>query len=104
MNENCNDCRPAMQCANNERDIAEIKRDLADLAVRLAKLETSTAVNEEQTKMVFKILNEIKDSIALISSKIDVLEKKPGDRWENLIKTVITVVATAAMTYFISRR
>ena len=47
------------------------------------------------------MLNEIKDSIKIIANKIDLLESKPGQNWNELIKTIIVVAATAAMTCLI---
>lgn len=76
---------------------------MTELEKKVAALETSTEVTKEQTKMVFKILNEIKDSIKVIADKLDVLEKQPGENWKGMIKTAITVAVTAVVTYFIKK-
>jgi len=47
------------------------------------------------------MLNEIKDSIKIIADKIDSLENKPAQNWNELIKTIIVVAAT--VTYLINK-
>ena len=37
------------------------------------------------------------------SSQLKELESAPADNWRSLIKTVITVLVTAAVTYFMTR-
>jgi peptidoglycan hydrolase CwlO-like protein len=69
----------------------------------LSEIKTNSAVNEDRTKSLFKMLNEIKDSIKIIANKIDLLESKPGQNWNELIKTIIVVVTTAAITYLIKK-
>lgn len=96
MDERCNDCRPAVQCES-------LKEEIAILKEKVSKLETNTAVNEEQTKMIFKILTEIKESIADINSTIQIIKGKPAARWEQAITTIITVAVTFAATFFITK-
>ena len=97
MSEPCENCRPAVQ-------LETLLGEFNILKDKVSKLETNTAVNEEQTKMVFKILNEIKDSIKIIADKIDTLEKRPGQNWQELVKTVVTVTVSIAVTYFITKK
>jgi uncharacterized protein YoxC len=73
------------------------------LLEKVNKLETDNALNKRNTDMVFNMLKEIKDSIKSISDKLNFLEKRPGQHWDDLIKIVITVIATAAITYLISK-
>lgn len=67
---------------------------------KFAEIERSSAINGDRTKSLFKILNEIKDSINTIANKIDLLESKQGQNGNELIKTIIFVAATA---YFIKK-
>lgn len=103
MSEACNTCKQAVICENLTKELDSLKEEVESLKDKLGELATAQAVNEEQTKMVFKILTEIKDSIKLISDKIDILEKKPSKNWDETVKVVITVVVTAAITYFIKK-
>jgi hypothetical protein len=95
--ERCENCRPAVQ-------VETLLLEVTSLKEKVSKLETSTAVNEEQTKMVFKILNEIKESIKGIADNLSTIEKKPAQRWEEAIRTVIAVLITSAVTYLISKK
>ncbi|QAA31253.1 hypothetical protein [Clostridium manihotivorum] len=104
MSDSCNNCRQATLIDALKDDFNKLKDELEDVKKDLTALSVAQGKTEEQTKMVFKILNEIKDSIQLIANKIEDIEKKPGQNWENLIKTVITVIATAAVTFFISKK
>jgi len=97
MDERCNDCRPAVQCES-------LKEEIAILKEKVSKLETNTAVNEEQTKMIFKILTEIKESIADINNTIQTIKEKPATRWESLITTIIMVAVSITVTFFITNK
>lgn len=103
MSENCGDCVQAKMLEKVDDRVLRLEEECQSLRNKVAELEKSTAVNEEQTKMVFKILTEIKDSIKLIADKIDYLENKPSKNWDELIKTIIVVGVTAALTYFIKK-
>lgn len=103
MGDNCNDCNVAIQHEGLKEEVKALKEDLKNLEKKVAELETSSKVTQEQTKMVFNILNEIKASIKTIADKLDVLEKQPGENWKAMVKTIITVIATAIVTYFIKK-
>ena len=102
--ERCEKCAPAALCEGLRTDFNKLETIITNLIAKVGKIETDQAVNEEQTKMVFKILTEIKDSIKTIADKIDTIEKKPATRWEQLITTFITVAVTMTATYFITRK
>jgi len=97
MNDRCKDC---IQVENLEKRLMVLEQGFKDLQDRVAEAERSNAVSEEQIKMIFKILNEIKDSIRQIAEKIDIIEKKPAKRWDDMVKTIVTVLVTALVTYF----
>jgi len=103
MGDNCSDCLQAKLIQKLDDRIIKIEEKCQSVQDKISELEKDTAVNEEQTKMVFKILNEIKDSIKLIADKIDFLENRPGENWNELIKAIVLVVVTAAVTYLIKK-
>lgn len=49
---------------------------------------TMTAMKEEQKRQ---------------GDRLDQIEAEPADRWKNMVKTVITVVVSAVVTYFITK-
>lgn len=102
--EKCDSCKPVTLCEGLRADLNRLDELVENLVIRVGKVETGQEVNKEQTKMVFKILSEIKDSIKKIADKIDTIEKKPATRWEQLITTFIVVAATVTATYFITGR
>lgn len=93
-------------CKNIEElkdKVIKLEADLKELDKKLYAREKEAARAEEQIKMIFKILTEIKDSIKDIAKNLDDLEKKPGRRWDDTIKTIITVVVTYIVTLFMSK-
>lgn len=103
MSENCSNCVQAKMVEKVEERITKLEEKFQAVQDELTEIKTSSAVNEDRTKSLFKMLNEIKDSIKIIANKIDLLESKPGQNWNELIKTIIVVGATAAITYLIKK-
>lgn len=100
MNDRCKDC---IQINNLEKRLMGLEQGFKDLHDRVAAVECGSAVSEEQIKMIFRILNEIKDSIRQIAEKIDMIEKKPAKRWDDMVKTIVAVLVTALVTYFFKK-
>lgn len=94
--ENCSNCLQATL-------VKKLEEKVEKLEDKVSEIETSSVLNEDRTKSLFKMLNEIKDSIKTIANKIDLLESKPGQNWNELVKTIIVVVVTAAITYLIKK-
>ena len=103
MNENCSDCIQSKMLEKVDERVLRLEEKCQAMQNKLAEIETSSVLNEDRIKSLFKMLNEIKDSIKVISNKIDSLEDKPGQNWNELIKTIIVVATTAAVTYFIKK-
>lgn len=99
MMDRCKDC---IQISNLEKRLMGLEQDFKELHDRVAEVERVNAVSEEQIKMIFKILNEIKDSIKQIADKIEHLEQKPARRWEDAARTVVTVAVTAIVTFIMT--
>jgi len=99
-NDRCKDCT---QINNLEKRLMGLEQGFNDLRDRVAEVERGNAVSEEQIRMIFKIMNEIKDSLRQIASKLEIIELRPAKHWEDLIKTIVTVLVTAVVTYFFKR-
>lgn len=99
MDERCIDCKPALMCENLNKEVESLKVENAELKVRIGKVETAQAVNEEQTKMVFKILNEIKQSIDKIANKIDEIESRPSKLLWGVLGTLAGAIIMAGIKF-----
>ncbi len=98
-NESCNDCKSALTCEILFKEVDNLKQELSNVKVEVNDLKTSTKVNEEQTKMVFKILSEIKDSIEKIANKIDDIEKRPNKLFWTVIGTIAGALVIAGLKF-----
>lgn len=83
---------------DNEKRISNIEDRISKLEDEVSELHKNTAVSKQEIKMIFNILNEIKDSIKDIAKELGTIKEKPARRWEDTIKTIITVVVTAIVT------
>ena len=103
MSDNCEHCIQSKMQEKLEEKVLRLEEHCQLMQQQISDIEKTSALNEDRTKSLFKMLNEIKDSIKIIATKIDKLESKPGDNWNDLIKAVVLVIATAAVTYFIKK-
>lgn len=69
----------------------------------ISRMSTDIALTNLKTEQLKDILQEIKDSIKEIAAKINTIESKPGQRWDDIIKTVIVVCVTAFVTWIIKK-
>ena len=76
------------------REVSEVKNRLNVVEQEVTNVKIASAKSQEQYKNMFTILNDIKDSIKIIASKLDILEKKPAQKMEDMVKTIITVTIT----------
>jgi predicted transcriptional regulator len=96
VSENCENCRPSIQIASLISEVNNLKEDVS-------KLKTDTAVNGEQTKMVFNILKEIKDSIGKIADKIEGIESRPSKLLQNVAGGVLLAVIMLGINLLIKK-
>ena len=80
---------------------------------RIEKLETQTdaihslatsveiLVHEQQNQTA--AMADLKSDVAKLDSKVDVLEKKPAKKWENLKEKIVWAVVAAVITFLLSR-
>ncbi|MBV1817348.1 hypothetical protein KUA25_04645 [Bacteroidales bacterium MSK.15.36] len=100
MNEDCKDC---IYIKNVEDRITKVENAVEILQRDVTDTKLNFAASNTQMKSIAVSLEKLEKKIDNISNKVDSLEKKPGKRWDDLTKTIITVIATAAVTYFISK-
>lgn len=105
-----NECKECIRVKNLEdkikalwHQVEESKADRKELNEKVSELERKSDVTEEKFDRLFDAIEAIEKNIEKIANKLESLESKPGENWNELIKTVIVVVATAAITYFINK-
>ena len=93
--------------------LAEHGKEIGSLKHRVGELEEDTNIIHELVvsvkELAMNIQSMVKEQERYAKSqerafqRIEVLEKKPAKRWESVVTVLITVVATAVVTYFLSR-
>jgi uncharacterized protein YoxC len=96
MSENCKDC---LQLETLKSEVSELKTKVNKLEEKINVIEKDTAINQEQTKMVFKILTEIKDSIEKISNKFDEIESRPSKLLYSVAGGIIVAIIMAGFKF-----
>lgn len=77
------------------RNEGRIKKLESESAV-LHQLATSVAVMAEQ----MKTMNE---NVVTLTSEVDELREKPGKRWDGLIDKIVLIIASAVLTYALTK-
>jgi uncharacterized coiled-coil protein SlyX len=98
-----NRCKESIQFNSLEIRLTGLEQGFKELRDRVAEVERGNAVSEEQIRMIFNIMSEIKESIRQIADKLGIIESKPAKRWDDLVKTIVTVLVTAVVTYFFKK-
>lgn len=72
---------------------------------RIKKLEEDQEAIQELTKSVALMAKEMEymnKSVSTLTSKVDAIEKKPAQRWDNIVDKVIWAVLGAAIAYILA--
>lgn len=72
---------------------------------RIEKVEEKVEHLNDLVVSINKLATSVEDMSAELKNqgqRLESIEKVPGNRWNELIKTVVTVLGTAAITYFLS--
>ena len=75
--------------------IDQVEQKIADMEKQVAEYSKNQAVSDEQMKMVFKILNEIKDNIAKLTEQMAANEKERLTQPRALLYSVAASVISA---------
>lgn len=94
--ENCKDC---IYVATLEKRTEELEKREKEVEIRINNLERKTDVEKERTDMIFKILNEIKDSIGKIADKIEDIESRPNKLLWGALGSVAGAIIMAGISH-----
>lgn len=92
-----NDRRESSLPNETQRRLDSIDQTLKDFGVRLGEVETKTVVYNEQIKMIFNMLEDIKLSLKELQKTVNALEKRPADLSQKIFIGVLTSMITALL-------
>ena len=79
--------------------IENLEKKTGELETRVNNIERNVAVSDEQIKMIFKILEEIKFSIKGIADKMDERSQKPTQLLWTIAGAIATALIIAGLKY-----
>jgi septal ring factor EnvC (AmiA/AmiB activator) len=82
-----------------EKRMDEIQKQVDNLEGRINLIEKNAAVSNEQIKMIFNILNEIKSSIKQIADKMDESSKRPSQLLWAVAGTILGALLIAGLKF-----
>lgn len=101
----CKDCSVAIDVAELRNEFNEYKRVATEtISNQLNEINELKAAFREQSvdyAWMKDAIKEIRDSIKEISLEIRGMKEKPGERWGEVVKTMITVAAGAFAMWLI---
>jgi len=87
------------RCRSNTHRLDE----LAERVDILNRLTTAVEVMAAEQKHQGETMAEIKTDVTALGKKVDVMEKKPGKRWESIVDKAILAVLAAVIAFLLGR-
>lgn len=87
----------------SDEQVLDVK--IEALENRVQTLEGEKRANVELQKSVAMItvqLSTLNTKVDALNAKVDELEKKPADRWDSLVKTVVAAIAGIIVGWFLN--
>lgn len=69
----------------------------------LQRLTTAVEVMAAEQRHQSETMAEIKSDVTILGQKVDVIERKPGKRWEGIIEKTIWAVCAAIITFLLAK-
>jgi len=91
--------------ALEEREKSNTHRldDIEEKVDTLNRLTTAVEVMATEQKHQGETMGEIKKDVTALGTKVDIIEKKPGKRWEGVINQIIGAVVGALLALLLVR-
>ena len=86
-------------CKSNEHRLVKLEKDHDVLHSMAASLEVMANEQKHQTQTI----TDVKTDVGRLESKVDVLESKPGKRWDGLVDKLIWGVAGAVLAFLLAQ-
>lgn len=69
----------------------------------LQRLTAAVEIMAAEQKHQGSTMAEIKTDVTALGKKVDVIEKKPGKRWENMVEKALWAICAAVITFLLAR-
>ncbi len=69
----------------------------------LQRLTTAVEVMATEQRNQGTTMQEIKTDVTALGKKVDVIEKKPGKRWEGIVEKAVWAVCAAVIAFLLGR-
>ena len=84
---------------SNMHRLDELAKEHEVLHTMAASMQVMAAEQKHQTEAI----NGVKDDVGRLEGKVDVLESKPGKRWDSLVNNLIWGVAGAVLAFLLAK-
>lgn len=86
------------RCKSNSHRIENMEKDHEALHTMAAAMEVMANEQKHQTKAI----EGVKEDLVRVESKVDVLESKPGKRWDGFVDKLFWGVAGAVLAFVLA--
>lgn len=69
----------------------------------LQRLTTAVEVMATEQKHQTETMEEIKTDVTNLGQKVDIIEKKPGKRWDSMVGYVLSALAAGIIAFLLGR-
>lgn len=69
----------------------------------LQRLTTAVEVMAAEQRNQSATMQEIKTDVTALGKKVDVIEKKPGKRWDSIVEKAVWTVCAAVLAFLLGR-
>lgn len=87
------------RCKSNMHRLEKLEKDHDVLHSMAASLEVMANEQKHQTETIA----DVKTDVGRLEGKVDVLEGKPGKRWDTLVDKAIWAVLAAVIAFLLGR-
>ena len=87
------------RCRSNTHRLDEMD----DKVDTLQRLTTAVELMAAEQKHQGDTMAEIKTDVTALGKKVDVIEKKPGKRWEGIVEKALWAVCAAVIAFLLAK-
>lgn len=92
-----------MEVTATESRIKTLEDKVEKVERKITNIEKEMAKSTTEISIIFTMLNEIKADTKAIASDLQELKLKPAKRWDSIVGTIITVIVSTIVGYFLAK-